>query len=331
MRRKRKGATVAASAEAFKSGLDNRLPSGSTVIDVPELLVSYRNYLAKVQGLALRTCDKYLYFAGRLLDSQITAGDLDWSSFTADRLREFVAKDAAPRKGFGPHGTATSVRSFLRFLVSQGFIAPGLELAIPKIRHWAKAALPERLTELEVEHLCATSLDGTAIGSRNYVIILLLTKLGLRANEVARLQLEDVDWSNGCLLLRAPKSHRERSLPLRKEVGEALINYLQTARPVTMHREVFLRHAPTVSPLKTPSAITKIVKRIMVRASIERRSSGAHLLRHTAATQMVNQGATFKDVADVLGHQSLQTTAIYAKLDLARLEQVALPWPGGEQ
>ena len=199
-------------------------------------------------------------------------------------------------------------------VVLQGFIAPGLELAIPKIRHWVKAALPQRLTELEVEHLCATSLDGTAIGSRNYVIILLLTKLGLRTSEVARLQLEDVDWSNGCLLLRAPKSHRERSLPLPQEVGE-VITYLQTARPVTMHREVFLRHAPTVSPLKTPSAITKIVKRIMVRASIERRSSGAHLLRHTAATQMVNHGATFKDVADVLGHQSLQATAIYAKLD----------------
>jgi site-specific recombinase XerD len=118
---------------------------------------------------------------------------------------------------------------------------------------------------------------------------------------------------------------------LQQDVGEALVNYLQGGRPVTTHREVFLRHAPSICSLKTPSAITKIVKRLLVKAGIERRSSGAHLLRHTAATQMVNQGATFKDVADVLGHQSLQTTAIYAKLDLAKLAQVALPWPGGEQ
>jgi site-specific recombinase XerD len=256
---------------------------------------------------------------------------LEWSGFTADRLQKFVEQDAGPRKGFGPHGTATSVRSFLRFLVSQGFIAPGLELAIPQIRHWLQAALPQRLTELELERLCVAASDGTAIGRRNYAIIQLLAKLGLRANEVARLRLEDVDWSNGFLLIRAPKSHRERSLPLRQEVGEVLVSYLKFGRPGTTYREVFLRHAPSVCPLKTPSAITKIVKRLLVKAGIERRSSGAHLLRHTAATRMVNQGATFKDVADVLGHQSLQTTAIYAKLDLARLAEVALPWPGGER
>lgn len=331
MRGKILGATVVASAKSAKIGLHSEARSGSAVIDIQDLLVSYRNYLGKVQGLAPRTCDKYTYFAGRLLDSLSAAGSLDWSSCTADRLREFVATDTAPRKGFGPHGTATSVRSFLRFLVSQGFIAPGLELAIPQIRHWTQAALPQRLTELEIERLCAAASDGTAIGRRNHAIIQLLAKLGLRANEVARLQLEDVDWSSGCLLIRALKSHRDRSLPLRQEVGEVLLSYLQVGRPVTTHREIFLQHSPSACPLKTPSAITKIVKRLLVKAGIERRSSGAHLLRHTAATQMVNKGATFKDVADVLGHQSLQTTAIYAKLDLARLAEVALPWPGGEQ
>jgi len=331
MRRKISGATVVASTEAAKSASQKASPPSSAVIEVQELLASYRNYLTKVQGLALKTCDKYLYFAGRLLDSQMATGGLDWSAFTADRLQKFVERDAAPRKGFGPHGTATSVRSFLRFLVSQGLIVPGLELAIPKIRHWAQAALPQRLSELEVQRLCTISDDGTAIGSRNHAIILLLAKLGLRANEVARLRLDDVDWGKGCLLIRAAKSHRERALPLRQEVGAALLRYLQRGRPVTKHRDIFLRHAPSVCPLETPSAITKIVKRLLAKAGIERRSSGAHLLRHTAATRMVNQGATFKDVADVLGHQSLKTTAIYAKLDLTRLAQVALPWPGGEQ
>lgn len=322
MKRKIRHATLVAPAVS---------PSASAVA-VQEVLVGYRNHLEKVQGLAPRTCDKYLYFAGRLLESQIATGGLTtWSAFTADTLRGFVERDASPRKGFGPHGTATSVRSFLRFLVSKGVIASGLELAIPQIRHWSQAALPQRLSELEIEHLCANSNNGTAIGRRNHAIVLLLAKLGLRANEVARLQLEDVDWSNGCLLVRADKSHRHRTLPLRQEVGEALLSYLQQGRPITEHRDIFLRHAPSVCPLKTPSAITKIVKRLLAKAGIERRSSGAHLLRHTAATRMVNQGATFKDVADVLGHQSLKTTAIYAKLDLTTLAEVALPWPGGEQ
>lgn len=329
MRRKTGRAKLFAST--YLTGAETTMPADTTATDVRELLVAYLNHMKTVQGLAPRTCDKYLPFAGRLLEFQMAAGCMDWSAFTTDSLREFVELEAAPRRGFGPHGAATSVRSFLRFLVSQGLIAPGLELAIPKIRHWSQAALPQRLTELELELLCATASDDTEIGSRNYAIILLLAKLGLRANEVARLQLEDVDWSNGCLLIRAPKSHRERSLPLQQEVGKALVSYLRDGRPVTTYREVFLRHAPAVRPLKTPSAITKIVKRLLAKAGIERRSSGAHLLRHTAATTMVNQGATFKDVADVLGHQSLQTTAIYAKLDLTRLEQVALPWPGSEQ
>ena len=329
MRREKRRATL---VTCMVQGGSNTVSSvNSDATDVQKLLVDYRNYLEKVQGLAQRTCDKYLYFASRLIESQIATDGLDWSAFTADRLREFVERDAAPRKGFGPHGTATSVRSFLRFLVAQGVIVRGLELAIPKIRHWAQAALPLRLTELEIERLCSISNDGTPIGNRNYAIILLLAKLGMRANEVARLGLDDVDWINGCLLIRAAKSHRERSLPLRQEVGKALLDYLQCGRPVTKHRDIFLRHAPSVCPLKTPSAITKIIKRLLAKAGIERRSSGAHLLRHTAATRMVNQGATFKDVADVLGHQSLKTTAIYAKLDLTKLAHVALPWPGGEQ
>ncbi len=331
MKRKIRHATFVASAQMVQSNSKTVPPSGSDTTAIQEVLVDYRNHLEKVQGLSPRTCDKYLYFAGRMLESQISASGFTWSALTADTLRKFVERDASARKGFGAHGTATSVRSFLRFLVSQGLIASGLELVIPQIKRWSQAALPQRLSELEIEHLCATSSNGTAIGSRNHAIVLLLAKLGLRANEVAKLRLEDVDWSNGFLVVRAAKSRRERSLPLRKEVGEVLLNYLQCGRPVTMHRDIFLRHAPSVCPLRTPSAITKIVKRLLAKAGIERRSSGAHLLRHTAATRMVNQGATFKEVADVLGHQSLKTTAIYAKLDLTTLAEVALPWPRGEQ
>src|SRR5262249_16661233 len=171
----------------------------------------------------------------------------------------------------------------------------------------------------------------TVSGRRNYAMLLLLSRLGLRAKEVARLQLNDIDWINGSLLVHSSKTHNQRLLPLPQDVGEALLSYLRNGRPQTTDREVFLTTLPPYRPLKNSCLISVHVKRLMARAGINRQRSGAHLLRHTAATQMVNSGATFKDVADVLGHQQLQTTGIYAKLNLAALSEVALPWPGGAQ
>ena len=147
----------------------------------------------------------------------------------------------------------------------------------------------------------------------------------------AQLKLEDVDWRTGSLVIRASKMHRERLLPLPEEVGQALLDYLQHGRPPTSSRHIFLVHTAPFAPLQTSSALSKAVKLLLHKAGIERHSSGAHLLRHTVASQMVCGGASFKEVADVLGHQSLQTTSIYAKLDLVALSQVALPWPGGAQ
>jgi site-specific recombinase XerD len=120
-------------------------------------------------------------------------------------------------------------------------------------------------------------------------------------------------------------------LPMAQDVGDSLVSYLRYSRPATPHRRIFLEHTAPFQPLQTASAITHIVQRLLKKAGIERQSSGAHLFRHTAASQMVNRGASFKEVADVLGHQSLQTTGIYAKLDLAALSATALPWPGGAQ
>jgi integrase len=175
------------------------------------------------------------------------------------------------------------------------------------------------------------SADGTALGRRNHALLLLLARLGLRAQEALSLRLDDIDWHHGVVVLRAQKTHRERQLPLPAEVGQALLDYLQQGRPATSCREIFLAHRAPYRPLQAASALTSVVKRLLQKAGIERHSSGAHLFRHTAATQMVRGGVSFKEVADVLGHQSLQTTGIYAKLDLASLASVALPWPGGAQ
>jgi site-specific recombinase XerD len=299
--------------------------------EVQQCLTRYQEYLDKVQGLAPRTCQRSLFFAARLLETVSQQGRIEWANFTAEKITAFLLAEVATRKGSGPRGPATALRSFLRFLVSQGQLSAGLELAIPPMRQWSQSALPQRLQETEIHQLLTSCSTQTAVGKRNYAILLLLARLGLRANEVAQLQLEDLDWQQGSLLVRTSKTRGQRLLPLPQDVGEALLSYLQQGRPLTTERAVFLTALPPYRPLTSHSVISVTVKRLLARAGIQRQSAGAHLLRHSAATQMVNRGASFKEVADVLGHQRLQTTGIYAKLDLAALAQVALPWPGGAQ
>jgi site-specific recombinase XerD len=191
------------------------------------------------------------------------------------------------------------------------------------------AALPTRLTVAEVERVLALYTGTTPKALRNCAILVLLARLGLRAREVAGLRLDDIDWHAGRLRILPGKTHRARLLPLSEDVGQALAAYLVHGRPTSASRIIFLNWRPPFRPLAGASAISRVARRAMERAGIPARPRrGAHTFRHTVASQMVNHGASFKDVADVLGHQSLQTTGIYAKLDLEVLAAVALPWRG---
>jgi site-specific recombinase XerD len=286
-------------------------------------------YLDHGLGLAPTPRQKSLFFATRLLQTLSHRGGMTWSALTADTITAFVQADATPRKGFGPHGTATAVRSFRRFLVVQNRLPAGLDLAIPTGRRWSHAALPQPLTETDIIRLLTCCADGTARGTRNSAMLLRRSRLGRRAKEVASLQRSDVDGVHGSLLIRSSQTPAERLLPLAQEVGEALLAYLRTGRPATWSRHLFWEQTAPYLPLPTASAMTKIVTRLLATAGMARQSSGAHLFRHTVATPLVNRGASFKDVAEVLGHHTLQTTGLYAKLDLAALAQVAWPWPGG--
>jgi site-specific recombinase XerD len=290
----------------------------------------YHTYLEEVLGLALGTQQSYLNFARRFLAILGPAPVVDWSVLTPDRIVEFVRREAAHRHGSGPRTLRAAVHSVLRFLIAVGVVPAGREAVVPRLPRWGQAALPQRLTDAETARLLRTcAADSGALGRRDYVMLLLLARLGLRASEVVRLQLADVDWSEGTLRIRPGKTHRERVLPLAQEVGEGLLTYLQHGRPATPHRAVFLTHTAPYRPVRTAAAITALVHRWLARAGIPPRPGAAHLLRHTAATRMVTGGVGFKQVADVLGHQSLETTALYAKLDLTTLAAVALPWPGG--
>ncbi len=295
-------------------------------------LARYETYLEQVMGAALGTRRAYRPIVRSFLASHFATGAVSWETLSAEAITEFVQQAVNQRQRAGRRLVCTAMRSLLRFLVFSGELQPGLEAAVPTVRCWPDATLPQRLSAEQVEQLLASCDTATPWGLRDRAILLLLARLGLRARELARLHLDDIDWRQNQLRIRAGKTHRDRVLPLSQEVGEALVAYLVEARPQSSHRAVFLTGRPPFRPFAGPGSVSWVVLRAARRAGFPPSLQvGAHVLRHSAASQMVCQGASFKAVADVLGHGSLQTTGIYAKLDLAHLEQVALPWPGGAQ
>jgi site-specific recombinase XerD len=289
----------------------------------------YEHYLEHVLGAALRTRQRYLPVAAGFLATCMQSESWEWRALRAEDITEFVRQQAALRTGAGRKMPTIVVRSVLRFLVFCGALRPGMEAAAPALRQWTHAPLPHRLTHDEVERVLATCVGTTHHSLRDRVILLLLGRLGVRAHEIVALHLENVDWHHGHLVIRPGKMHHERLLPLSQELGNALALYLRQGRPTSEHRHVFLTLQAPFRPLQGASAITQIAQRTMHRAGIALQPrQGAHTFRHTVASQMVNRGASFKEVADVLGHRSLQTTGIYAKLDLDALARVALPWTG---
>jgi site-specific recombinase XerD len=292
-------------------------------------IAGYTDYLRNVVGAADTTRLRYLPTVRRFIATCSGSGTPDWTALSVLRVTEFIREEAIHRSGHGRTAPASATRSFLRFLAWRGVVPSGLDRAIPRIRRARHASLPAHLSSEQLARLLQRPAEPGPAAYRDRAIVSLLAGLGLRAGEVATLELDDLDWHTGQLSLRAGKCRRERVLPLPQEVGAALAEYLRHGRPRHRERRVFLT---LTDPARTfqAAAVSAIVRRNLVRAGIPLgRLSGAHMLRHTAASRMVNGGAGMKEVADVLGHRSLQTTGIYAKLDLDALAGVALPWIGG--
>jgi len=167
-----------------------------------------------------------------------------------------------------------------------------------------------------------------AVGRRDYAILLMLARLGLRAGEIVFLELEDIDWQAGCLSIRGKGGHRSQ-LPLPQDVGDAIVAYLRHGRPRTDSRRVFLRAKAPVRGFLGPSAVSTVVRHALLRAGVEAPTAGAHQFRHGLASEMLRHGASLEEIGELLGHRSPETTKIYAKVDLEALRPLALPWPGG--
>lgn len=288
-------------------------------------VAAFRFYLLNERGLVPETADYYARSAGVFLAWQQRHGLADLALLGARDVVGFVTAECPVRSTGTAKLMLTGLRSFLRFAHLEGLVAESLVGAVPSVAGWSAAGLPRGLAPGEVKALLASCDRRRVKGRRDYAILLLLVRFGLRAAEVAVLSLDDVDWRSGELVIRGKGRHDER-LPLPGDVGEAVAGYLHRGRPTSSSRSLFLRvHAP-IGGLQA-SGISEIVRDRCRRAGVS--VVGSHRLRHTAATEMLRSGATMPEVAQVLRHRSTATTAIYAKVDHRALRELAVAWPTG--
>jgi site-specific recombinase XerD len=222
----------------------------------------------------------------------------------------------------------TALRSFLRYTHYRGDVTLDLAAAVPIVANWSMPSIPRAIGADQVGQLLASIDRGTTIGRRDYAILLLLARLGLRSGEVAFLELDDIDWDAGQVSVRG-KGGQRTALPLPTDVGEAIAAYLRHGRPRSIGRRVFLRSKAPIRGFLSQCAIGSIIEHALQRAGIQAPTMGAHQFRHALATQMLRHGASLTEIGEVLRHRSVQTTTIYAKVDLKALRTLALPWPGG--
>jgi site-specific recombinase XerD len=224
----------------------------------------------------------------------------------------------------------SALRSFFRYTRYRGEVALDLAAAVPVVPNWSMSSIPRAISADQVHRLLVSIDRRTATGRRDYAILLLLARLGLRSSEVAFLELDDIDWNTGTLNVRG-KSSRLNEFPLPQEVGKAIAAYLRDGRPPSTSRRVFLRAKAPIRGFRGASGVGSIVRHSLKRSGVKAPTYGAHQFRHGLATEMLRQGASLGEIGDVLGHRHPQTTKIYTKVDLAALRTLALPWPGGAQ
>ncbi len=286
----------------------------------PQLLVEFRHWMLTHRGTTTATLHNYRL---PLIDLLETLGDQP-AQYDARALRAFILHRVS-RHGIGQAKTVvTSVRMFLRFLLATGRCAPGLDHAIPTIARWRLASLPKYLSAEAVERSIASCDLTRPMGVRDRAILLLLARLGLRAGDVTALKLRDLDWRAGTVQVSG-KNRRQHRLPLPQEVGDAILHYLEH-RPALDNDHVFLT---TSAPCKGLSyqAVGKIATQAMQRAGVETPVHGSHVLRYSAATQMLRHGVSLSAIGAVLRHASVETTVGYAKVDVHLLQRVVRPWP----
>jgi site-specific recombinase XerD len=288
----------------------------------------FAEYLAQERGLKRVSIDHYLSVARRFLSDQFGAGPIVFKRLHPHDIVRFILRSTETVSAKRAQNIVCSLRSFFRFLYQRGETANDLSPSALTVANWRLSELPKFLEPEQVECLLKSCNQETLIGQRDYAILLLLARLGLRAGEVVHMTLDDIDWEAGELILHG-KSRRQESLPIPQDVGEALVRYLSHGRPRCSSRRVFIRINAPLKGFSSSAAICNVVRRALVRTELNPAFKGSHLLRHSLATRMLRGGASLSEIGDILRHQRVNTTQIYAKVDLAALKALAPPWPGG--
>jgi len=289
----------------------------------------YGHFLIHERGFVPGSVAQYVHVARRFLLDRFPDEQIRLPKLSAKDVTDFVTRDTAVRGRRSAQLMTAVMRSFLGYLFQAGRSRTNLAMAVPTVAGWRLSELPRYLEVAQVEKLLRSCDRRRKVGKRNYAVLLLLARLGLRAGEVSTLTLNDIDWDAGELRIRG-KGDRVDRLPLPKDVGQAIADYLQKGRPRCSSRRVFIQSkAPYVGFASQPNAICGIVRSTLARAHIQTRNRGAHLLRHSLATRMLGNGGSLAEIGRVLRHQQIQTTEIYAKVDLNALRAMTHPWLGG--
>ena len=289
---------------------------------------AYAEYLRDAKALATTTVINYVPFIRDFLHHCFGDGRVNLSRLRAVDVVSFVQFRAPSLHLKRAKLMTTALRSFLRYARYRGDVTLDLADAVPAVANWSMPSIPRAIAPEQIRQLLASIDRQTAIGRRDYAVMLLLARLGLRLREVAFLELDDIDWRAGHLSVRG-KGGQRNELPLPHDVGKAIVAYLQHGRSPSTSRRIFLRARAPITGFRGACAVGSIVRHSLQRAGINAPTMGGHQFRHGLATEMLRRGASLGEIGELLRHRDPQTTKIYTKVDIKALRTLAVPWPGG--
>jgi site-specific recombinase XerD len=333
--RRRSGRLRRGDGETVRQFLDHLRRLGTIPLPTPipdespsaDVLNRYERHLRSERGLTTATVVNYVPFVRKFLAACFRHRPLHFQELRSADISAFVLRTAHTMSFKRAQTMTTAFRSFFRFLFQNGELQCDLAAAVPTVADWRLASVPKYLLPAEIDRVLDSCDRRTSTGRRDYAILLLLARLGLRGGEVVSLQLDDIAWRTGEILVRG-KGLLHDLMPLPVDVGEALTAYLRRDRPVCKTRRVFICMKAPRSGFTGPSTVSTIVRRALDRAGLHPALKGAHVMRHSLATSMLRSGASMGEIGEVLRHRVPGTTEIYAKLDFEGLRSLAHPWPG---
>ncbi len=298
---------------------------------INKCITRYQGHMVKNQGLAKETIRVRIRVARNFLSLQFGENNLDFSNLLPRHIEQYFLNRSHHCSNSTLKTEVSAIRCFFRFLQFRGDISAYLLDSVPTVPSWRHTIIPEFLTTDDINLLIQQCESETPQGQRDIAILLLLIRLGLRAIEICRLTLDDIEWNAGFINILGKNGERDR-LPLLQDVGETISTYLCHGRPQCLTRCVFVRAIAPFKPFSSSCAIANVVRNALRRANLNPQRKGSHLLRRSFATMMLEGGASLSEIGQILRHQKADTTAIYAKVDLGRLRPIARRWPeGGEQ